>query len=92
MKSNLVLLSLFVLFLASCGNKPGSGNNSSSSAGIYSVGGSISGLTTAGLKLRNNGADEITIAPSATLSISLFGFWFRRIQRIHLGTTGRSQL
>ncbi len=66
MKSNLILLSLFVLFLASCGNKPGSGGNSSSSAGIYSVSGTISGLTTAGLKLRNNGVDEITIAAGAT--------------------------
>ncbi len=66
MKSNLILLCLFVLFLASCGNKPGSNGNSSSSAGIHSVSGSISGLTTAGLKLRNNGVDEISVASGAT--------------------------
>ena len=48
--------------LAACGGGGGSGGGPS----MYSVGGSISGLTEAGLVLADNGGDKLPIAANTT--------------------------
>jgi hypothetical protein len=49
------------LVLSGCG-----GSSSSTPPAGYSVGGTVAGLAGSGLKLRNNGGDEISVAPGAT--------------------------
>src|SRR6185437_4550636 len=61
--ARLVPAILALLTLSACG---GGGGSSSPRPQSYSIGGSVSGLTDAGLVLTDNGADDLSVAANAT--------------------------
>lgn len=65
-KNSVVTLALLVplLLLTSCGG--GGGGDSGGSATTYSIGGTIYGLTGAGLVLQNNGGDNLSVTVSGS--------------------------
>jgi YVTN family beta-propeller protein len=53
---------VLVLTLAACGGGGGGGSNTTTLAAAYTVGGTVSGVSAAGLVLRNNGGDDKAIS------------------------------
>lgn len=67
LKAPLASAALGMTLLAGCGGgSPSAPNAAPAPEGGFTVGGSISGLTTEGLVLSNNGADTLAVAGSAT--------------------------
>jgi hypothetical protein len=54
------------LILSSCGGGGGGSSGDTTPAATYSVGGSISGLTSGSLVLKNNGGDALTVNANST--------------------------
>jgi hypothetical protein len=54
------------LILSSCGGGGGGSSGDTTAAATYSVGGSISGLTSGSLVLKNNGGDALTVNANST--------------------------